>query len=55
MDRSRGEGCIGSAQPPPTGKSQVAIGFHGNSGTDPTREAIGPYGFVRSYLKYVDD
>ena len=27
---------------PPPGKSQVAIGFLRNSGTDPTREAIGP-------------
>ena len=26
----------------PTGKAYVSIGFLGNSGTDPLREAIGP-------------
>ena len=37
MDRSRGGGVQGS------GKSQVAIGFHGKSGTNPPREAILPF------------
>ena len=31
-------------QPPPPGKSEVAIGFLRNSGMDHPREAIGPQG-----------
>ena len=30
--------------PPPSGKSQLATGFLRNSGTDHSREAIGPLG-----------
>ena len=43
----------------PPGKSQVAIGFHRNTGTDPPREAIGPNASrgrsKRPSVRYVDD
>ena len=32
---------------PPSGKSQMAIGFLRDTGTDPPREDIGPQGFSR--------
>ena len=58
MGKSRG-GAWGLDTP---GKSQVAIGFLRNSGTDPSREAIGPRGPIASRrrpvwpsVKYVDD
>ena len=57
MRGSRGRGGTGGPNPPV--KSQVAIGFLRNSGTDPPREAIGPLGpsasrggFVRPSVKY---
>ena len=44
VDTERGEGDSESRPPPPPlpGKSQVAIGFLRNSGTDIPRDAIGP-------------
>ena len=39
MGRSRG----GTGSLDPSRKSKVAIGFNRNTGTDPTREAIGPF------------
>ena len=50
-------------QTSPPGKSQVAIGFLRNSGTNPLREAIGSIGSIAkepiasqgSSVKYVDD
>ena len=43
--------------PPPHGKSQVAVDFLKNSGTDHSREAIGPLGdrSVWPSVKYVND
>ena len=48
VGRYKIHGCIqrawGTVSPYTNGKSQVAIGFLRNAGTDPTREAIGPKG-----------
>ena len=59
MGGSRGRG--GTEGPDPPVKSQVAIGFLRNSGTDPLREANGPMGpiasrerSVRPSVKYVE-
>ena len=38
------KGGVGGVWTPPPGKSQVAIGSLRNTGTDPSREAIGPKG-----------
>ena len=35
---------VGGRGGPPSGKSQVAIGFLRNTGMDSPREAIGPFG-----------
>ena len=40
MGGSKGVGAVGLDSP--AGKSQVAIGFLEDTGTDPPREAIGP-------------
>ena len=43
-DPEGGGGGGQQVQSPPSGKSQVATGFLRNSGTDHSREAIGPLG-----------
>ena len=49
----------GGRGPVPPGKSEVAIGFLRNTGTDPSREALGPIASrgrsIRPSVKYVDD
>ena len=47
---------IGGPEHPHPGKSQKAIGFFRNIGTEPPREQIASLGrFVRPSVKYVDD
>ena len=54
----RVQGRGGREGPDPPVKSQVAIGFLRNSGTDPLREAMGPIASqersVRPSVKYVE-
>ena len=61
MGGSRGGGA-GGPDPPPLGKSQVAICFLRKSGTDPLKKQLDPMGpiasrgrSVRPSVKYVDD
>ena len=47
-----GGGRVSRATPPPSGKSQVAIGFFRNTGTKTPREAIGRMAVFKT-VKYV--